>query len=311
MSTLILIVAIAVVLLALLSVVRFLLASSSSTSRMVGQIGDYGFNDPAVAVAGSGEGTSAGRPRTLAEAATALGDALARRQGADRERDIRARLVSAGLYTRTPRAFFVAQALAAGLLVLLWIVLAPASGVGNLVLVVGIPATLMLGWALPSILLSRRIERRFNQIDKELPSLIDLLVVTVEAGVGFVGSMRLAAEQFEGPLGDELRLTLQEQNVGATTEEALKNMARRADTPGVRAFVRAIVQGELLGVSIAQILRNLATEMRKKRKARAEEQAQKAPVKMLFPLVLLIFPAMFIVLLLPALIAIRDTLSTN
>ena len=123
--------------------------------------------------------------------------------------------------------------------------------------------------------------------------------------------MRLAAEQFDGPLGDELRLTLQEQNVGATTEEALKNMARRADTPGVRAFVRAIVQGELLGVSIAQILRNLAIDMRKKRKARAEEQAQKAPVKMLFPLVLLIFPAMFIVLLLPALIAIKDTLSTG
>ncbi len=160
-------------------------------------------------------------------------------------------------------------------------------------------------------MLSRQITQRYKEIDKVLPNLIDLLVVTVEAGVGFVGSMRLAAEQLEGPLGDELRLTLQDQNMGASIEEALKGMARRAETPGMRAFVRAIVQGELLGVSIAQILRNLAIDMRKKRKARAEEQAQKAPIKMLFPLVLLIFPAMFIVLLLPALIKIKDTLGNG
>lgn len=311
MSTLILVLAIAVMVLALLSVVRRLLASPSRTSQIVGQIGEYGYADPGAVPAGAADVTASQRPRTLAGAATALGDALARRQGADRERDIRARLVSAGLYTRTPRAFFVAQALTAGVLFLLWLVLGRAAEVGTVVFIFGMPATLALGWVLPSFLLSRRIAQRYSDIDKELPSLIDLLVVTVEAGVGFAGSMRLAAEQLEGPLGDELRLTIQDQNVGATTEEALKHMARRADTPGVRAFVRAIVQGELLGVSIAQILRNLANDMRKKRKARAEEQAQKAPIKMLFPLVLLIFPAMFIVLLLPALIAIKDTLSTG
>ena len=96
--------------------------------------------------------------------------------------------------------------------------------------------------------------------------------------------------------------------MGRSTTEALEGLAQRADTPGIRSFVRAIVQGELLGVSIGRILRNLAGEMRKKRKAKAEEQAQKAPVKMLFPLVLLIFPAMFVVLLLPALISIKNTL---
>ena len=301
MSAVVIAVVIGLVALALLAVVRLLLARSANP-QTIGQIGAYGYADPTAA----GEGR--GRPRTIAEAATALGDALARRQGADRESETRRRLVAAGLYTRTPRTFFVVQALSAVLLLLLWLVLGNLAGVGTLVYVVGIPGSLLGGWALPSYVLSRQITQRYKQIDKELPDLIDLLVVTVEAGVGFVGSVRLAAEQLEGPLADELRLTLQEHNMGMSIEDALKGMARRAETPGVRAFVRAIVQGELLGVSIAQILRNLAIDMRKKRKARAEEQAQKAPVKMLFPLVLLIFPAMFIVLLLPALITIRDTL---
>ena len=96
--------------------------------------------------------------------------------------------------------------------------------------------------------------------------------------------------------------------MGLSTGEALDNLAYRVDTPGMRAFVRGISQGETLGVSISQILRNIADEMRKRRKAMAEEQAQRAPIKMLFPLIFLIFPAMFVVLLLPALIAISQNL---
>ena len=110
--------------------------------------------------------------------------------------------------------------------------------------------------------------------------------------------------RLEGPLGDELRLTLQEQSMGLSTAEALQNMLLRADTPAMRSFVRSVVQGETLGVSIGEIMRNLATEMRKRRRAAAEERAQKAPIKMLFPLILLIFPAMLVVLVLPALITI-------
>ena len=96
--------------------------------------------------------------------------------------------------------------------------------------------------------------------------------------------------------------------MGLSSAEALLGMAKRVDTAGVRAFSRAIVQGETLGVSIGQILRNLAGEMRKKRRAMAEEKAQKAPIKMLFPLIFLIFPAIFVVLLLPAIISIANTL---
>jgi tight adherence protein C len=151
-----------------------------------------------------------------------------------------------------------------------------------------------------------RARRRFTEVDYDLPELIDLLVVTVEAGLGFNGSMQVASERLVGPLGDELRLTLQEQKMGLSTNEALRNMLERCETPFMRSFVRSIVQGEALGVSIGDIMRNLATEMRKRRRQAAEERAQKAPIKLLFPLIFLIFPAMFIVLLGPAIFAFMD-----
>ena len=111
------------------------------------------------------------------------------------------------------------------------------------------------GWALPLVLLQRRARKRLYDIDYALPGMIDLLVVTVEAGLGFSSALKVAAEKLQGPLGDELRLTMQEQRMGLATRDALKNMAERADTAGMRTFVRAIVQGEQLGVSIGQILR--------------------------------------------------------
>ena len=141
---------------------------------------------------------------------------------------------------------------------LLWLAVATLGGASAPILLLGLLIAPLFGWKLPSILLSRRVKNRFNEIDKELPALIDLLVVTVEAGIGFVGSLRMATQQLEGPLAQELRLALQEQNMGRSTTEAIQGMAQRADTPGVRAFARAIVQGETLGVSIGQILRNLA-----------------------------------------------------
>jgi tight adherence protein C len=122
----------------------------------------------------------------------------------------------------------------------------------------------------------------------------------VEAGLGFSGSLQIAAERLEGSLGDELRLAMQEQRMGLATNEALANMLDRCPTSAVRSFVRSVLQGETLGVSIGEILRNLAVEMRKRRRALAEERAQKAPIKILFPLVFLIFPAMFVILLGPA-----------
>src|SRR6185437_2620075 len=136
-----------------------------------------------------------------------------------------------------------------------------------------------------------RAQRRMDQVDRDLPELIDLLTATIEAGLGFAGSLQLVAERFDGPLGQELRLTLREQNMGLSTENALNHMLERCDTPSVRAFVRAVSQGDALGVSIGAMLRNLAAETRKRRRQHANEQVQKAPVKMLFPLVFMVFPA--------------------
>jgi len=154
-----------------------------------------------------------------------------------------------------------------------------------------------------------RARKRLNAIDAELPELIDLLVVTVEAGLGFVAALKLSAERLGGPLGQEIRLTLQEQAMGLSTSEALRNMHARIDTPGMQSFVRAVLQGETLGVPTAEIMRSLALEMRKRRRAAAEEKAQKAPIKILFPLVFLIFPAMFIVILAPAVYQFLHTFS--
>src|SRR5919204_6415803 len=120
-------------------------------------------------------------------------------------------------------------------------------------------------------------------------------VVAHEAGMGFVGSLQMAAARISGQLGDELKLTLQEQRFGLSINEALMNMLARVETASMRSFVRSVVQGETLGVSIGQLMRDLALEMRRRRRQSAQERAQKAPIKILFPLVFLIFPAMFVI----------------
>jgi tight adherence protein C len=150
-----------------------------------------------------------------------------------------------------------------------------------------------------------------ERIDYEVPELVDLLVTTVEAGVGFAGALQLSARRTRGPLGEELRLTLREQSMGLTPNESLSNMLTRVDSPALRAFVQAILQGEMLGVSIGRILRDLAVDMRKRRRQAAEERAQKAPVKLLFPLVILILPAMFIVVLGPAVYGVVHSLGNG
>ena len=166
----------------------------------------------------------------------------------------------------------------------------------------------VFGWFAPMAVVDRKTRQRFERIDKQMPDMIDLLVVTIEAGLGILASMRVASERLPDPLGQELRLTLQEQRMGLSVFEAIESLGKRADAPNVRIFVRALIQGEKLGVSIGMTMRNVATEMRKRRKAAAEEKAQKMPIKLLFPLVFLIFPAIMIVLLVPALIHIAEVL---
>jgi tight adherence protein C len=283
---------------------RAVLLPRLEAAERVGQVQVYGY----VSNAETLEATSDGG-RTLRRLAESVGGALARRYPARlNEDEIRLRLTAAGIYTLPPLAFVGARAIAAVIMPGLVAFAGSAFGAGFTLLVLGTVIGVLLGWRLPDIAVERRAKARLAQIDRDMPELVDLLIVTIEAGVGFSGALRLAAERVTGPLGDELRLTTQENRMGLSTGESLSNMMARVDSPSMRSFVRSILQGEQLGVSIGQILRNLASEMRKRRRAAAEERAQKAPIKMLFPLVFLIFPSLFIILLYPALVQIGEAL---
>jgi len=204
------------------------------------------------------------------------------------------------MYNVTPGRFLGYRILCSVGVPILWLWLGASVGVKPVALVLLTAIFAFVGWWLPARIVRERANQRLNEIDYQLPELIDLLVVTIEAGLGFVGSLQMAATRLSGPLGQEIQLTLQEQSMGLSIQEALLHMLDRVDTASMRSFVRSIVQGETLGVSIGQIMRDLAQEMRRRRRAVAQEKAQKAPIKILFPLVLLIFPAMFVVLLGPA-----------
>jgi len=212
------------------------------------------------------------------------------------------------MYGTSPRKILGYQVMLAIFLSVsaLWVV--PALGGSAIVAVLAAVAGGVFGWFGPMALVDRKMRLRFQKIDKQMPDMIDLLVVTIEAGLGILASMRVASEGLADPLGQELRLTLQEQRMGLSVFEAIESLGKRANAPNVRIFVRALIQGEKLGVSIGTTMRNVATEMRKRRKAAAEEKAQKMPIKLLFPLVFLIFPAIMIVLLVPALIHIAEVL---
>jgi tight adherence protein C len=229
---------------------------------------------------------------------------LAQRLMGTGERGIRRQLLAAGMYDVEPATIVGYRILALAALVVVWFWISIAQGFAPALIVLGTVAFGAIGWMLPVTYLSRRARQRTDRIERELPELIDLLVVTLEAGLSFLASLHMAADRLRGPLGEELRLALHEQRLGLNANDALNGMLRRAETPALRTFVRSVVQGETLGVSTGHIMRNLAVEMRKTRKARAEERAQKAPIKMLFPLIFLIFPAMFIVLLGPAVYAL-------
>jgi tight adherence protein C len=282
--------------------VRLTTAPRARALQRVAEIDAYGSNAEAALPAPMLHGSV--RSRGLQEFAERIGGTVVNRFGRVRESDLRAELLSAGMYTVAPRMLLGYRVLAAVVLPVLILVASSGQPLDILLaLVVG-----ALGWMLPLTYVRRRARLRIAEIEHGLPDLVDLLVVTVEAGLGFSGSLRVAADQFAGPLSDELHLTLQEQAMGLTMSDALLRLLERVETPGMRSFVRSVIQGETLGVSTGTIMRNIALDMRKRRRKAAEERAQKAPIKMLFPLVFLIFPSMFIVLLLPAVFQLESTL---
>lgn len=260
----------------------------------------YGFRPPAPVV-------EQDRGPALADVAARIGEIAAGRFGAARLEALRRELVAAGIYKVSPAALIGYRVLGLVLVGGSGLILAGDLGAG-----LGIPVAIVcgvLGWMTPLVFVRRKARYRLAAIDRELPNLIDLLVVTVEAGTGLAGALQMAIGKMDGPLADELRLTLQEQRMGRALSDALARMLARVDTPNARSFIRSVTQGETLGVSIGTIMRNLAEEMRKRRRAHAQEQANKAPVRMLFPLIFLILPAFLVTILGPALFQLSESLT--
>jgi tight adherence protein C len=156
------------------------------------------------------------------------------------------------------------------------------------------------GFIAPDFVVSAMARSRKDSIRAELPDALDLMAVSVEAGLGFDGAISKLTEHMQGPLAEEFALTLSEIRIGESRQDALKKLADRTSTPELSSFVRSIIQADQLGISLGRILRVQATDSRLKRQAAAEEKAMKAPIKMLFPTVMFIFPAMFLVILGPA-----------
>ncbi|MGH2839644.1 MAG: type II secretion system F family protein [Solirubrobacteraceae bacterium] len=260
----------------------------------------YGFRADAEADSAVPQGVD------LGSVAERLGGAMVGRMSRVDPVQMRRDLLGAGYYTLTTEAYLGYRLMASAAFTAALALLAVSAP--NVFTILAVVVGGALAWRAPLIVMERRGVERREKIDRDLPELIDLLVVSVEAGVGLGGALQMVAIRMSGPLGDELRLMLQEQSMGLSNDQSLGKLLERCETPSVRSFVRSLQQGERLGVSIGSILRGLAIEMRTRRRQAAEERAQKAPIKMLFPLVFLIFPAMFVVLLGPAVFAFKEAL---
>jgi tight adherence protein C len=182
------------------------------------------------------------------------------------------------------------------------------SGGMGILIAVALP---IVGAQLPKSWLDRKVEERTSAILRDLPDTLDLLAISVEAGVAFEGALHVVCENFSSPLADEFARTLREMELGLPRREALQNLKRRTEVPELSNFVLTLTQADALGMPIGRVLKTAADEMRTKRRQWAREKAAKLPVKILFPLVLFIFPSIFVVLLGPAASDIMDSFNSG
>jgi len=201
---------------------------------------------------------------------------------------------------------FVVAALFGGLLLMVSFLAPVPWPLGRVVLVVGIFGT--LGFFFPQLWLQSVINRRQHNVRKAMPDALDLLTICVEAGLGFDAAMAKVSEKWENELSVALLRTIREIQLGKTRRDALRDMAERIGISEMTSFVAAVIQSEMLGVSLAKVLRIQSDQMRVRRRQRAEEEAHKAPIKMIIPMALLTFPSIMIILLAPAGVQISQSL---
>ena len=256
----------------------------------------------------SGQGQDSFRERAVEPMKMGLAHAvlkLSPRMSVDK---VSRRLMGAGVgRTISPTSFLASKALLAVGGFVLGTFLGGMTGKGSLGILLAL-LFVFIGFVLPDIFVSFKARGRRDEIRAELPDALDLLAVSVEAGLGFDAAISKLTEHMEGPLIDEFALSLGEMRIGETRRAALEKMVQRVQAPEIASFVRAIIQADELGISLGRILRVQATDTRNKRQAAAEEKAMKAPIKMLFPTVLCIFPALFIIILGPAILSLMEAL---
>ena len=242
------------------------------------------------------------RERVLVPASSRIAGAMLRINRRENLEQIQQRLLAAGLSSVSPSGYLAGKGILAGAGALfglvIWVSLASTAG---FLLLLALAA---VGYIAPGYFVGTRSRKRRDEVQSDLPDALDLLAVSVEAGLGFDAAISKLIEHMEGPLIDEFGLALSEMRVGEARQDALKKLSARVDSPELAAFVRAIIQADQLGISLGRILRVQAVDSRLKRQAAAEEKAMKAPIKMLFPTVMFIFPAMFIVVLGPAMLSL-------
>jgi tight adherence protein C len=200
---------------------------------------------------------------------------------------------------------FILAVVLAGFLIAVVLISPPSNASDNFLYIGG---AAFAGFFLPHLMLSSRITKRQNEIRKAMPDALDLLTICVEAGLGFDAAMSKVSEKWENELSLAFARTIREVLLGKVRREALKDMSDRLGIAEMTSFVAAIIQSEQLGVSMAKVLRIQSDQMRLKRRQRAEEEAHKAPIKMIIPMALLIFPSIMIIILTPAAISIMTSL---
>src|SRR5215211_4164164 len=200
---------------------------------------------------------------------------------------------------------FILAVVLGGFLVAIVLISPPSNPNDNFMYIGG---AAFAGFYLPHLMLTSKITRRQKEIRKAMPDALDLLTICVEAGLGFDAAMAKVSEKWENELSLAFARAIREVQLGKVRRDALKTMADRLGIPEMTSFVAAIIQSEQLGVSMAKVLRIQSDQMRMKRRQHAEEEAHKAPIKMIIPMALLIFPSIMIIILTPAAIQIMNNL---
>jgi len=247
--------------------------------------------------------------RLLRPLAGSLGEKIAGLVPRRRADQLRHRLLIAGVSAKVgPEEFVVLQGIGLGAGILFGLLLGEASGYRGSGLLRMVVILAVMGLFAPVAWLRRKQDERQASIRRDLPDVLDLLAISVEAGVGFEGALEVVTRHFEGELSGEFGRTLREMELGLPRREALQNLKRRTEVTELSNFVLILVQADALGMPIGRVLRTQASEMRLKRRAWARERAARLPVKIMFPLTVFILPALFVVILGPAAISIAHNL---